>query len=213
MARFCIDCGIKHLVQDCPMHPDKKGKTSLNYVTTLPSTSTPSSSESDRVVPLQAITRAQAQAIAEKGKRKIQEETEPEATPSEHTRKSKETWKQRRARRAASKKKRAEKGQAAVHETIQQTQANKTENPLKDTPNETLRQDREQSAGSVLVDKIHEPLDALLKAYEARLKPLETMEDRWRNYLDAALESRQLELHKRLILVVILLSAPGSLRP
>ena len=50
LARFCIDCGIKHLVQDCPMHPDKKGKTSLNYVTTIPSTSTPSSSESDRVV-------------------------------------------------------------------------------------------------------------------------------------------------------------------
>ena len=42
-------------------------------------------------------------------------------------------------------------------------------------------------------------MDALLKAYEARLKPLETMEDRWRNYPDAALESRQLELHKRLI--------------
>ena len=67
------------------------------------------------------------------------------------------------------------------------------------TPNETTRQDKELSAGSVLVDKIHEPLDALLKAYEARLKPLETMEDRWRNYLDAAIESRQLELYKRLV--------------
>ena len=38
-----------------------------------------------------------------------------------------------------------------------------------------------------------------MKAYKARLKPLETMEDRWRNYPNAALESRQLELHKRLI--------------
>ena len=103
MARFCIDCGIKHLVQDCPMHPDKKGKTSLNYVGKIPSTGMPSSLESDRVVPLQAITRAQAQAIAEKGKEK--EETEPEATPSENTKKSRGTWKQRRARRAASKKK------------------------------------------------------------------------------------------------------------
>ena len=38
-----------------------------------------------------------------------------------------------------------------------------------------------------------------MKAYEARLKPLETMEDRWRNYSDAAIESRQLELYKCLI--------------
>ena len=66
-------------------------------------------------------------------------------------------------------------------------------------PNETTRQDKELSAGSVLVDKIHEPLDSLLKAYEARLKPLETMEDRWRNYPDAVIESRQLELYKCLV--------------
>ena len=53
-----------------------------------------------------------------------------------------------------------------------------------------IQKTNEQSVGSVLADKIHEPLDALLKVYEARLKPLETMEDRWRNYPDVALESR-----------------------
>ena len=58
LLRFCNDCGVKHLVQDCPVHLDKKGKTSLNYIERIPSTGTPSSSESDRVVPLQAITRA-----------------------------------------------------------------------------------------------------------------------------------------------------------
>ena len=103
------------------MHPDRKGKTSLNYIEQIPSTGTPSSFESDVVVPLKAITRAQAQAIAEKGKGKLEEETGPEATPSEHTKKSKETWKQRRARRAASKKKRAERQQAAIQEMAQQT--------------------------------------------------------------------------------------------
>ena len=77
----------------------------------------------------------------------------------------------------------------------QPTQEKQPENPLNNTLNETTRQDKELSAGSVLVDKIHEPLDALLKAYEERLKPLETMEDRWRNY-PAALESRQLEIYK-----------------
>ena len=173
LARFCIDCGVKHFVQDCPLHPDKKGKTSLNFIEPLPSTDTPGSSESDKVVPLKAITRAQAQANAEK--RKEKEETEPEATPSESTEKSRGTWKQRRARRVASKKKRAEMEQAAIQETKQQTQEGEPKISQKDTSNET-KQNKEQSAGSVLVDKVHEPLDALLKAYEARLKPLETME-------------------------------------
>ena len=56
------------------------------------------------VVPLQAITRAQAQATAEKGKRKVDEEIETEVAPSETMKKSKETWKERRAQRATSKK-------------------------------------------------------------------------------------------------------------
>ena len=54
-------------------------------------------------------------------------------------------------------------------------------------------------AGSVLAEKFFEPLDALLKAYEARLKPLETMEERWKNYPDPAQESRQLEIYKKLV--------------
>jgi hypothetical protein len=39
----------------------------------------------------------------------------------------------------------------------------------------------------------------MLKAYEARLKPLETMEERWKNYPDPAQESRQLEIYKKLV--------------
>ena len=41
-----------------------------------------------------------------------------------------------------------------------------------------------------------EPLDALLQAYEARLKPLETLEERWKHYPDPAVETRQLEIFK-----------------
>lgn len=37
-----------------------------------------------------------------------------------------------------------------------------------------------QPAGSVLAEKNFEPLDSLLQAYEARLKPLETLEERWK---------------------------------
>ena len=134
--------------------------------------------------------RAQARATANKGKRKVDKEIETEVAPSENTKKSKETWKERRARRAASKKRQAEKQQVAIHETTQQNLEQQPEKSQHNTPNETKRPKKELSAGSVLVDKIHEPLDALLKAYEVWLKPLETMEDRWRNYLDAAIESR-----------------------
>ena len=91
LLRFCNDCRVKHLVQDCPVHPDKKDKKTLNYIERIPPTGTPSSSESDMVVPLQAITRVQGRAYAEKGKRKIEEGLETEATPSENTKKSKET--------------------------------------------------------------------------------------------------------------------------
>lgn len=63
-------------------------------------------------------------------------------------------------------------------------EAQKTETPSKKT------KENEQSARSVLVEKHFETLDALLQAYEARLKPLETLEERWKNYLDPAIEAR-----------------------
>ena len=50
-----------------------------------------------------------------------------------------------------------------------------------------------------MAEKHFEPLDALLQAYEARLKPLETLEERWRRYPDPAVEARQLEMYQRFI--------------
>ena len=51
----------------------------------------------------------------------------------------------------------------------------------------------------VLVEKVFEPLDALLQAYKARLKPQETLEERARKYPDLVVEARQLEIYKQLI--------------
>ena len=50
-----------------------------------------------------------------------------------------------------------------------------------------------------MAKKHMETLDALLQAYEARLKPLETLEERWRQYPDPELETRRLEMYKRLV--------------
>ena len=42
-----------------------------------------------------------------------------------------------------------------------------------------------------MADKHHETLDAMLQAYEARLKPLETLEERWRQYPDPQIQSKE----------------------
>ena len=54
----CTDCGRKHLFQDCPHHPDKKGKATVNIVEVLPSTS---GSKSEQYVPIAVVTKAHAQ--------------------------------------------------------------------------------------------------------------------------------------------------------
>ena len=37
LARYCLECGIKHLVSDCSLNLDKKGKATLNLLETIPS--------------------------------------------------------------------------------------------------------------------------------------------------------------------------------
>ena len=87
-------------------------------------------------------------------------------------------------------------GLQARNEMLSKMKRNKKKetNPVKEKENKVRGE-----AGSVLAEKFFEPLDAMLKAYEARLKPLETMEERWKNYPDPAQESRQLEIYKKLV--------------
>ena len=61
IRRFWIDFAIKHLIQDFSLNPEFKGKATLNYVEIIPSSS-PSSSNSEHVVPMKVVTRAQAKA-------------------------------------------------------------------------------------------------------------------------------------------------------
>ena len=44
--------------------------------------------------------------------------------------------------------------------------------------------------GLVLAEKFFEPLDAFLQEYEARLKPQEAFEERWKRYPNMAIEAR-----------------------
>ena len=187
LSRSCVECGIKHLVQDCPVLAEKKGKTTLNYVEVLPpSSNTNSSSDTELVVPLKVITRAQAQ----KNKEKNQDNTE--TTMSEKSHKTKGTWKARKERRAASRNRKEKARQEAerVHSEAQQT-SEPGEERMGDTEKDA--EQKNQQPGSVLAEKKFETLDGMLQDYEARLKPLETLEERYRFYLDPVMEARQID--------------------
>ena len=58
LARYCLECGIKHLVSNCPLNPKKKGKVALNLLETIPSSS---GNKSEGAKPINVVMRAQAQ--------------------------------------------------------------------------------------------------------------------------------------------------------
>ncbi|MCO5552365.1 hypothetical protein L7F22_005876 [Adiantum nelumboides] len=93
LARFCIECGIKHLVVDCPSNPEKNKQTHthIHSVTVHPSGS---SDENIETVSVEAITRAQARANAEV-------QTEADALTSESGRIARRNyWRTRRMKQA-----------------------------------------------------------------------------------------------------------------
>ena len=57
LARYCLECGIKHLVYDCSPNPDKKGKATLNLLETIPLSSR---NESKDIKSVKVVTKAQA---------------------------------------------------------------------------------------------------------------------------------------------------------
>ena len=57
LAKYCLECGIKHLLSDCSLNSDKKGKATLNLLETIPSSS---GDESKDVKSVKVVIRAQA---------------------------------------------------------------------------------------------------------------------------------------------------------
>ena len=53
--------------------------------------------------------------------------------------------------------------------------------------------------GLILTDKVFEPLKTMLDSYEARLRPNQTNEERYRAYLDLELETKRLEVFQKMI--------------
>ena len=156
-------------MQDCPNNPEASGKVAINFIEVVPTTSLPSSSETEQTIPINIITRARSKA-------QETEKIHKGETPSESQKSNQNSWKARRMRRAQNKKKnegptpQTAKTEKPLTETIKESPKKKS------TPKEGESKSDKSLGGSVLAEKHHETLDAMLQAYEARLKPLETLE-------------------------------------
>ena len=53
--------------------------------------------------------------------------------------------------------------------------------------------------GSILPDKVFEPLKTMLDSYEARLRTNQTNEEQYRAYADLELETKKLEVFQEMI--------------
>ena len=96
LARYYLDCGIKHLVSDCSLNPEKKGKATLNLLETIPLSS---GNESKEVKSFKVVTRDEA--LKDATQQTNGEEKSKKSSPS--------TWKACCQRRMAAKKRKEEK--------------------------------------------------------------------------------------------------------
>ena len=125
------------------------------------------------------ITRAQAKELP----KPILEENIEIASTKKCNQKS---WRERQAKMAAKKQKEAKQKQNQKDE---------------ETKDSSLSNTSKHEGGSMLVDKLFEPLDTLLMAYESKLKSGESLEKQWENYPDLELEKCRFAICQRLVKV------------
>ncbi|MCO5568337.1 hypothetical protein L7F22_022036 [Adiantum nelumboides] len=104
------------------------------------------------------------------------------------------------------------KNQTTIQEELQETKQQLKQERESTTVIEDNKPMKASSGGSVLVDKVLEPSDALLQAYEARLKTNQTLEQRWLTNRQSKVESERLEMCKKLIEAAQELMEPNAVR-
>ncbi|MCO5572353.1 hypothetical protein L7F22_026106 [Adiantum nelumboides] len=176
----------------------------MNVVRVLPS---PSGSKAEPKIPVKVMTRAQAkenakdQASEEKDQQPKQRET-----TSVSVRTGRKLWKAKREKAKA----RHEQNQVTLVVELSQAQEelkqHREKRALIVEPNKVPR--RASLGGSMLVDKVLEPLDAALEAYEARLKPNQTLEQRGMKYSQAKVETERLKMYKELVKIAQVMMEP-----
>ena len=161
-----------------------------------------SSGSENEVVPIQVITRAQENAAKEKGNKNKKADAS-----SQTGRSNRNTWKARKERMRA----RRGKGHETLAQELKHTQERLREQIDKSTGTiqevvlpplekpEEIEPRNVSSGGSVLVEKVNEHLDAILQAYDARLKNNQTQEQRWITYPYVELETQRLDMCQKMI--------------
>lgn len=208
LERYCLGCSVEHFPKDCLLKPAEpstpKNPATLNIVSVIPSPAT-SENESD-IVSLKVITRAQ-----HKNTQIQMQETNPRAETS--------MIKPQDARKSLRKRTRSKRGKKSKEKSSSDEEI-PTENPIpkelegvlrpkRDDPKmqtipkesepaqkEQVSDSEKNSGGSVLVEKVNEPLDAALQAYESRLTPLTKLPKKLQEYPNPRAEKINLVVHQ-----------------
>ena len=171
VERFCPDCHIEHLSKNCtnkPQPPASQAGPPTSSLHIVGIIPSPPTSGSDEVVSLRAVTRAQAR----KGVSLEQESTR--------------TNSQRKRRRRKNKKKRS---RATSSKSFESPNANDIEKDKDGTSSS-------DKGGSVTIDKVDDPLQAMKIAMENRVALKNELPKALAEYPCAVEESAQLQFHQ-----------------
>ena len=152
MDKFCEGCCLEHLPKDCPTRllsaHATEAKASINYIEVMPSPHE-EEAEADRRS-LNVITRSQS---------KKQMTTLENKEPQTETPAKKKRGRKPRSRRSKKAKSETQEGPRNQEGVNAKSQAQNNHLPRETTSFS------QSSGGSVIVDKVHEPLQAALDAY------------------------------------------------
>ena len=195
----CYNCGGDHLIKDCPYPRQPRQNQALPAVPALaryclecgikhlvsdcplnPDQKGKATLNILETIPSSSGTESEGlkpmNVMTRAQKQNQQEPSEENQTE----RSSKNSWKARRQRRNAAKKQREEKAKSNMEDVAKQNKEKRKE-------------------GSVFAGQVLEPLHAMLDAFEARLKPNQTLEERMRAYPDPQLKTKRLEIFQKMI--------------
>ncbi|KAH7404397.1 hypothetical protein KP509_15G023400 [Ceratopteris richardii] len=188
----CLECGKEQLLRDCPGHPSSAPKvTPVNIVGLVGD----SSSSSDNVAHIHAVTRAQALQQT-----KPADQSEPSESGEPSKRKTR-TWKDTREKA----NRRWTKKLSELEESFKDTKT-KIEDIASQSPSQVKTPstpphphpptsvNRPPQSGSLLADPTLEDLDMMFKAYQARLQEGPTPANLDKSYPRADLEIEQTKM-------------------
>ncbi|MCO5571299.1 hypothetical protein L7F22_025037 [Adiantum nelumboides] len=145
-------------------------------------------SRAEPKVPVKVVTRAQEKENVDQADEEKDQQPKPEETASVSVRTGRKLWKAKREKAKAKHEQKQATLVAELSQVQEELKQHREKNASIVEPNKSPR--KASSGGSVLVDKVLEPLNVALEAYEARLKPKQTLEERQMRYPNPELQCK-----------------------